>query len=177
MGWLLRKKHLELKSKSRSLDLSDLTSDPIVMLDHKYYWIIYLTFAMFIPMAIPVYLWQETWWRSFQLTYVCRTLVTLHGTWLINSAAHMFSERPFDPKIAPADNKFLALYGYGEGYHNYHHTFPWDYKASETGHTRLNMTRKFIELNNRIGLAYDLKSASEQLVEQTFKNNSFKFLK
>lgn len=114
-------------------------------------------------MTIPVYCWDETWWRSFSFTYVCRTLVTLHGTWLVNSAAHMFGHRPFDPEIAPADNVFVNFYGYGEGYHNYHHTFPWDYKASETG-AKVNMTRKFIEMNRRLGLAYDLKTASAELV-------------
>lgn len=53
---------------------------------------------------------------------------------------------------------------YGEGWHNYHHAFPWDYKAAElTGF--LNHSASFIKFLERIGLAYDLKTASPAMVK------------
>jgi stearoyl-CoA desaturase (delta-9 desaturase) len=51
----------------------------------------------------------------------------------------------------------------GEGFHNYHHTFPYDYSTSEWGF-RLNMTTGFINLMAWLGQAYDLRSASPTVV-------------
>jgi stearoyl-CoA desaturase (delta-9 desaturase) len=57
----------------------------------------------------------------------------------------------------------LAL---GEGWHNYHHTFPWDYKAAELGDYGLNLTTAFIDFFALIGWAYDLKQPSAKLVQK-----------
>lgn len=59
----------------------------------------------------------------------------------------------------------MAIVTLGEGWHNYHHVFPWDYKASEFG-VPDNFTRKCIEFWSKIGLAYDLRVASEELITQ-----------
>jgi len=53
---------------------------------------------------------------------------------------------------------------WGEGFHNYHHTFPWDYKAAELGDYSLNLTKCIIDLFHRLGLAYDLKTVPERMI-------------
>ena len=40
----------------------------------------------------------------------------------------MWGRQPYSDKFSARDNTFLALITYGEGYHNYHHTFAWDYR-------------------------------------------------
>lgn len=57
-----------------------------------------------------------------------------------------------------------ALFAFGEGWHNFHHTFPWDYRTAETGVNKINMTANLIDFFARIGWAYDLKSASKDLI-------------
>lgn len=52
----------------------------------------------------------------------------------------------------------------GEGFHNYHHTFPFDYSTSEFG-LRLNPTTCFIDFMCWLGLASDRKQASKQMIE------------
>lgn len=54
----------------------------------------------------------------------------------------------------------------GEGWHNYHHVFPWDYKAAELGKYSTNITTGFIDLMAKIGWAYDLKSVSPEMVKK-----------
>jgi stearoyl-CoA desaturase (delta-9 desaturase) len=54
----------------------------------------------------------------------------------------------------------------GEGWHNYHHVFPWDYKAAELGNYGLNLTTAFIDFFAYIGWAYDLKQPSKELVRR-----------
>lgn len=58
----------------------------------------------------------------------------------------------------------------GEGFHNYHHSFPWDYKAAELGSYSGNWTTAFIDLMAKIGLAYDLKTARPELILQKIQN-------
>ena len=53
----------------------------------------------------------------------------------------------------------------GEGWHNYHHTFPWDYKTGELGDYGLNLTTAFIDFFAYIGWAYDLRQPSKEFVQ------------
>ncbi|KOB72226.1 Uncharacterized protein OBRU01_12642, partial [Operophtera brumata] len=58
--------------------------------------------------------------------------------------------------IKSVENGMVSLAALGEGWHNYHHVFPWDYRTSELG--RLNISTTFIDVCERIGWAYDCKS-------------------
>ena len=58
----------------------------------------------------------------------------------------------------------------GEGFHNYHHTFPMDYTTSELG-TYVNPTTWFINLMWFFGLAYDLRRSTPQMIESRKKKN------
>ena len=71
--------------------------------------------------------------------------------------------------IAPAENSFVSFFGIGEGWHNYHHTFPWDYRAAEYGQ-HYNLTTTIIDYCAEKGWVYDIKAASSNLV----KNHSIK---
>lgn len=62
----------------------------------RYYKSLYLIFAIAIPVAVPIYLWNESYVNSFFSAYMLRYIATLHVTWLVNSAAHMFGTKPFD---------------------------------------------------------------------------------
>lgn len=56
--------------------------------------------------------------------------------------------------IKPTDNKLLAIITIGEGWHNYHHIFPWDYKAAELGNYAFNLTTGFIDFFAWIGKCF-----------------------
>lgn len=58
-------------------------------------------------------------------------------TWLVNSVAHMWGQRPYDAHINPSENWLVSIGAHGEGWHNYHHTFPFDYKTSEVPYLSL----------------------------------------
>jgi stearoyl-CoA desaturase (delta-9 desaturase) len=58
------------------------------------------------------------------------------------------------------------LFTLGEGWHNFHHVFPWDYKTSEMGNNRINPTTHFIDFCARIGWAYDLKAVPVSVVKK-----------
>lgn len=68
--------------------------------------------------------------------------------------------------INPAENLSVAVLAMGEGWHNYHHTFPWDYKTSELGQYSVNFTAAFIDLMAKIGWAYDLKTVPVDMIKK-----------
>lgn len=115
-----------------------------------------------LPVSIPVICWGEAWKYSF-IAFVVRYLTTLHSTWFVNSTAHMFGSKPYNPSIAPVENGWVSVTTFGEGYHNYHHTFPWDYSAAELNYG-FNLNRKMIDLTAWLGLAYNLKRPSPSLI-------------
>ena len=169
VGWLLRRKHPEVKSKSHAVDMSDLTNDPLVRFQSQHYWLLYFFIAFAVPIAIPVYAWSETWFNSLFISYFLRYLTSLHCTWFVNSTAHMFGDRPYNSNIQPVENHFVSFCTFGEGYHNYHHTFPMDYATSELPYT-LNVSRRFIEFCHRIGLANNLKRPSDAVISARKQN-------
>merc|ERR1712117_504302 len=119
--------------------------------------------AIVVPTWIPVHFWGEAVWTSYTWS-VLRYLCTLHSTWLVNSAAHMWGGRPYNAHVTPAENPLVALLSVGEGFHNYHHTFPHDYSASEWRWS-LNLTTLFIDTMAWCGMASDRRSVSKEAVE------------
>lgn len=63
----------------------------------------------------------------------------------------------------PAENVYVSVFGLGEGWHNYHHTFPWDYRASEFGQY-FNWTTKLIDFFDEMGWVWDKKYATPAMV-------------
>ncbi|KAI1286663.1 Stearoyl-CoA desaturase 5 [Halotydeus destructor] len=166
VGWLLTKKHPDVLIKGRSISNDDIMADPVCFYQKKYYVIMYLFFRLILPMTVPMYMWDE----QFQWAFVgvfAQYITSLHITWFVNSAAHIFGDRPYNDKIQPRENIWVTWIVLGEGFHNYHHTFPWDYRIAETGLTWYDPARLFIDTMAYMGLAYNLKRASETVVSRT----------
>lgn len=89
----------------------------------------------------------------------------------------VFHRRPWpvfpfhDRRIQPTQNLVVSIVALGEGWHNYHHVFPWDYRADEIGGYMLNTTTMWLDFFARLGWAYDLKEPSKQLIEQVAINH------
>lgn len=165
VGWLMLKKHPDVLTKGKTVDLSDLLNDPVVAFQKKYYVPLMVIGCFVMPTIVPPLLWGETYYNAFYVPCLLRYCILLHCTWLVNSAAHMFGNRPYDKTINPRENIFVVLGAIGEGFHNYHHTFPWDYATSEYG-MKLNLTATFIRFMATLGLAYDLRTATPDMIER-----------
>lgn len=163
VGWLMVRKHPDVIEKGKKLDLTDLKADPVVMFQKKYYKPSVVLLCFVLPTFVPWYFWEETFWTSYFLAAILRYTLVLNATWLVNSAAHMFGNKPYDVTINPRENRFVAFGAIGEGFHNYHHTFPYDYSTSEYG-WRGNITTCFINISRWLGLASNCKVASHEVI-------------
>ncbi|KAG5328646.1 ACO11 desaturase, partial [Acromyrmex charruanus] len=162
VGWLMMKKHPDVIRRGREVDMSDILADPIAVFTIKYFPILKFIFAFLLPVILPVYAWNETWSRALMSQIFIRYVLILNCIWSTNSVAHMWGSKPYDAHINPTESLFVNYVTIGEGSHNYHHVFPWDYKASEFFNS---ITTNLIKFFARIGWAYDLKEPSEELIK------------
>jgi stearoyl-CoA desaturase (delta-9 desaturase) len=165
MGWLLCKKHPLVREKGATLDMSDLESEPVLAFQRKYYLPLVFIFCFLLPTATAVFLWGESVWIAFCTAALFRYCLNLHATWFINSAAHTFGYKPYDVAIKATESMLTTLTAWGEGGHNYHHTFPQDYRTSEMLGV-FNFSRLFIDFFASIGWAYDLKTVDEKTIQR-----------
>ena len=83
----------------------------------------------------------------------------------MNSLAHWLGETPFDDKHTPRDHFVTALVTVGEGYHNFHHQFPMDYRNAIKWY-QYDPTKWFIWVCQQLGLASHLKVFPENEVKK-----------
>lgn len=165
VGWLLVRKHPEVKAKGKRVNIDDLLADPVLVFQRKVYLPAMIFTCFFFPSLVAWYFWSENWWTAFFTVGILRYTIVLNATWAVNSVAHMFGNKPYDREINPVETISVTLAAIGEGYHNYHHTFPQDYSASEFGWGR-NFTTAFIDFCAWIGQAYGLKKISPEMVKR-----------
>ncbi|KFM58674.1 Stearoyl-CoA desaturase 5, partial [Stegodyphus mimosarum] len=165
MGWLMVRKHEDVKEKGKTVDVSDVWADPVVRFQHRFYVPLAVLCCFVIPAAIPYYSWGEDWYVCVFAIGFFRFMISLHFTWFVNSAAHLWGNKPYDKYSSATESNWVSALAIGEGFHNYHHTFPWDYATSELGY-KYNFTTFFIDCMSYIGQAYDLKTANPELVHQ-----------
>lgn len=116
-----------------------------------------------VPTAVPVFFWGESAWNAFYVAGLLRYCLILNATWLVNSVAHIWGMHPYDDQINPSENPLVSTFALGEGWHNYHHAFPSDYRTGEFG-WRINLTTMFIDVMAFVGQAYDRKLVSTDIV-------------
>src|SRR6195952_2386019 len=83
----------------------------------------------------------------------------------VNSLAHWLGDQPFDDRNSPRDHVITALVTLGEGYHNFHHEFPSDYRNAIEW-WQYDPTKWFIWVNKKIGLAHNLKQFRSNEIEK-----------
>lgn len=166
MGWLLVRKQKSVLREGRKISMVDIEADPVVRFNRRFYLPLMLMMNIVLPMWTARFGWNENLLASFLVCGVLKYVVTLHATWLVNSLAHISGNKPYDRDISPAENRSVALFAVGEGWHNYHHVFPWDYKAAELPGGPLNITTLFIDFFALIGWVYDRKTVSEEVIDR-----------
>jgi stearoyl-CoA desaturase (delta-9 desaturase) len=157
MGWLFVKKHKDVVEAGKKLNFDDLANDPVVVFQKT----LDPWFALFMCFVFPglvCTLWGDNFWNGYWVAGALRYVLVLHFTWLVNSAAHFFGDHPYDPSSWPAENAMVSVLALGEGWHNWHHKYPYDYAASEFSvDKQFNPTKLFIDTACRLGLASDRK--------------------
>ena len=161
MGWLFVKKHPDVIAAGARLSYADLAEDSVVAFQKAVDPWFALAMCFWMPAYVASVGWEENFWRAMWVAGALRYVAVLHFTWCVNSLAHMFGDRPYDKKIHATENAFVSVVAIGEGWHNWHHKYPFDYAASEFGWDKQrNWTKVFLDVMGMMGLATDFKRAT-----------------
>ncbi|MAD46854.1 MAG: acyl-CoA desaturase [Oceanospirillaceae bacterium] len=168
MGWMIRR----YPSGEVNFDnVKNLTKDPIVMWQYKYYLPIALGMNVLIPVALGLMLGDI--WGMILFAGFLRIVATHHFTFFINSIAHKWGSQPYTDENTARDNAFFAFLTHGEGYHNYHHIFQTDYRNGIRWY-QWDPTKWFIKSCQLVGLASDLKTVPEFKIQRARLKMQFK---
>ena len=158
VGWVL------FKDPVRDIDnVNDLFKDPLVRFQHQYYVPLVGLMIGVVPAVIGM-AWGDPL-GAFLWAGVIRLVFQYHSTFSINSLAHMFGRRPYNNDISARDNGIVAIITMGEGYHNFHHQFPGDYRNGVRA-WQFDPTKWIVRALSYVRVTSDLRRVSQQTIDR-----------
>jgi stearoyl-CoA desaturase (delta-9 desaturase) len=121
--WLFVNTHHRTENYERQL-----RKDPMVMWQHRNYHAIVISGLAFPLILGFLHAGLMGGISCFFLAGMFRMFMVLNSTFAINSLCHMFGTQPHGHRDSSRDNWFVSFVTFGEGYHNYHHTYARDYR-------------------------------------------------
>ena len=161
IGWMLREYHSNKFANYENC--KDLKKDKVVMWQHKHYLAIVLV-ANFGITGLLGWL-SGSVINMILLAGVFRLVAVHHVTFFINSLAHYWGKRPYTEENTARDNGILALFTFGEGYHNYHHIFEYDYRNGIRW-WQYDPTKWLIKSLSLLKLTKNLRRCPEERIEK-----------
>lgn len=155
MGWLFYSHPVLDKGDARARITSDLYKDPVIRGLEK--------ISPFISIGQLPVLFAIGYFMGglpMALSYLCvtgalRIVYVWHVTWLINSFTHKFGYRNHPTSEDSTNNPLIAMFSFGEGWHNNHHGDP---RTANFWHRwfEFDLTYAAIWLMVRTGLVWDV---------------------
>ncbi|MBU3005146.1 acyl-CoA desaturase [Paraglaciecola arctica] len=161
IGWMLRE--YQIHRYDDYSNCRDLQKDAVVMWQHKHYLKVMLSANFGLPLLLG---WLNgDIWGMLLLAGVFRLVVVHHVTFFINSLAHIWGKQPYTDKNSARDNDILAFFTFGEGYHNFHHIFEYDYRNGIKW-WQFDPTKWLIRGLSVVGWASNLRRCPEERIEK-----------
>ncbi len=151
IGWMLREYP---SGKPDFSNIPDLKRDPMLAFQDRHYLPLLLLANIGLPLLAGL-IFRDVLGMML-LAGFARLVWSHHVTFFINSLAHMWGTRPYTEENSARDNPVLAVFTYGEGYHNFHHIFAHDYRNGVRW-WQWDPTKWFISALALVGLTRRLK--------------------
>jgi fatty-acid desaturase len=116
IGWILFGQTNHNNTRMMAKYTPDLAKHKFYIWLNNWHWVpvTILSFALWAIGGLPLFLWATCF----------RIVFGLHATWAVNSATHMWGERRFATRDDSRNTWWVALFTFGEGWHNNHHAHP-----------------------------------------------------
>jgi sn-1 stearoyl-lipid 9-desaturase len=157
MGWILMGKSMHHDTTTLARYVPDLAKDKFHVWITKYHYVP-LTVLGLILLAVgglPFLLWG----------IFMRTVIGLHATWAVNSATHMWGSRRFKTRDLSTNNWLVAIWTFGEGWHNNHHAHPTSARHGLKWY-EVDLNWYGIWALQKLGLAWDVKKVDLDEIER-----------
>jgi stearoyl-CoA desaturase (Delta-9 desaturase) len=153
MGWLFHK-----QPRIDPAIIPDIVNDKLCAFQHRnYYWLAIALNALMVAIFAAAF---NDVWGAIVFAFGVRAIVIHHATWFINSLAHTWGSRIFSREHSAVNNAIVAIFTMGEGYHNYHHVFPSDYRNGVRWY-QYDPTKWLIWIGERLGMVKNLKKIDD----------------
>jgi len=148
MGWIITGRAMHRDRKELLPYVPDLRKDKFHLWISK--WHVLPSVAVAI-IFFAVGGWPWVFWGVF-----VRSVLSLHFTWLVNSATHIWGTQRFDTGDDSTNSFWVAILTFGEGWHNNHHAEP---RAARHGFRwyEVDVNWYGIWALRTLGLAWDVK--------------------
>ena len=155
IGWIVK------KSGRKISGVDDFKKKSAVKFQTKYYWKIALFLSFILP-AIIGYSYGRPL-GGLLIGGVLRVTMVHHFTWFINSFCHFIGRKNYDINTSARDSWFMALFTFGEGYHNFHHKFQWDYRNGISWYS-FDPSKWIIKFLSYFKITYGLREAPDSSI-------------
>jgi stearoyl-CoA desaturase (delta-9 desaturase) len=150
MGWIMTGKAMHHDTEILKRYVPDLAKDAFHVALTRWHWVsqVVVGLALLAFGGIPYVMWGIFF----------RTTFGLHCTWLVNSATHLWGSRRFNTRDDSTNNWLIAMFTFGEGWHNNHHAHP---VSARHGLAWYEFDINWIGISTLrlLGLAWDVKVA------------------
>jgi len=160
MGWVIK----ALPAPRTFDNIKDLDKDPFILFQHKYYFLLAVSLGFAFP-TLLAWTWGDPW-GGFFIAGMARVVFNHHATFCINSVCHTLGSQPYSTRHSSRDSWIAAVLTYGEGYHNFHHEFPGDYRNGLKPY-HFDPGKWLIDLCAKMKLAWNLKKARPETIFKT----------
>ena len=144
----------------------DLQKDPLIILQHRFYIPLGITVSFALPPLIGfLYGGWVSALGAFLIAGFARVVFVHHMTFCINSLCHWTGKRPYSSESSARDSFLMALFTFGEGYHNYHHEFQHDYRNGVKP-WQWDPTKWTIRILEALGLTRNLRTVPKAKILQ-----------
>jgi stearoyl-CoA desaturase (delta-9 desaturase) len=160
LGWILCDKY----SATRYDRIPDFARFPELRWIEKYNWIgpWSLAGATFLLFGL----------RGLVVGFLLSTVLLWHGTFLVNSLAHVFGRRRYVTHDSSRNSLLIALVTGGEGWHNNHHYLP---SSTRQGFFwwEIDLTYYALVALRAIGIVHDLHKPPSRLLRANLVRDGF----
>ena len=110
---------------------------------------------------------QMIFWGFF-----ASTTILYHGTFCINSLAHMIGSKRFETGEESKNSLILSLITMGEGWHNNHHRYPYSERQGIYW-WEIDMSHYILKVFSWFGLVWDIKLHPEEIYAEASGKKEF----
>jgi stearoyl-CoA desaturase (delta-9 desaturase) len=158
MGWMFKKQYpVDLKI------IPDLAENKLLQFQHRHYVLLATLLNVLVFLALGRVF--NDYVGAFVAGFGLRVFVLNNCTFFINSLAHTWGSKSYARELSAVDNFIMAFLTFGEGYHNYHHAFPSDYRNGIRWY-HFDPTKWLIFFLQKLGFAYDLRKMDQTAIHR-----------
>lgn len=151
---------VDYEQAQKDVDIRDMETDPLVWIQRKFYWIMFVVFGLLLPLNAPLEYWDESLTNIVLITGILRFAITVNVAWMVNSGLLIWGS------ANNAESSISVFIINKSNWPYYHYMVPSDWKTGEFGNYGTGYTTSFLKLCQELGFAYKMRTISTEDVRE-----------